>query len=65
MALFKFTKNILSNKPIKVFNFENEKRLTYIDDIICGLANLVDVLPAVKDTNRQKVKGDSLAPVAP
>ena len=34
MALFKFTKNILSKKPIEVFNFGNHFRdFTYIDDV--------------------------------
>ena len=35
MALFKFTKSIIENKPIKVFNFGNMIRdFTYIDDVI-------------------------------
>ena len=35
MALFKFTKNILLNKYIEVFNFGNHKRdFTYIDDVV-------------------------------
>ena len=34
MALFKFTKSILENKPIEVFNNGNHKRdFTYISDI--------------------------------
>lgn len=34
MALFKFTKNILSKKPIEVFNYGNHFRdFTYIDDV--------------------------------
>jgi len=37
MAMFIFTKNILSSKPIPVFNNGNMKRdFTYIDDIISG-----------------------------
>jgi len=37
MAMFIFTKNILNNKPIPVFNNGNMKRdFTYIDDIILG-----------------------------
>ena len=35
MALFKFTKQILENKEIQVFNYGNHKRdFTYIDDIV-------------------------------
>ena len=34
MALFNFTKNILLDKPINVFNYGDHKRdFTYIDDI--------------------------------
>jgi UDP-glucuronate 4-epimerase len=38
MALFKFTKNILENKPIEIFNYGKHTRdFTYIDDIIEGI----------------------------
>ena len=38
MAYFSFTKNILENKKIRVFNSGNHLRdLTYIDDIIRGI----------------------------
>lgn len=38
MALFLFTKNILSKKPINVFNNGNHIRdFTYIDDIVNGI----------------------------
>ena len=38
MALFLFTKNILENKPIEVFNKGNHSRdFTYIDDIVKGI----------------------------
>ena len=34
MALFKFTKNIIENKAIDIFNFGKMKRdFTYIDDL--------------------------------
>lgn len=43
MALFKFTKNILENKPIDVFNFGNHRRdFTYVDDIVSGVVKVVD-----------------------
>ena len=38
MALFKFTKNILEDKPIQVHNYGNHYRdFTYIDDIVNGI----------------------------
>ena len=43
MALFKFTKNIIENKPIDVFNNGNHTRdFTYIDDIVEGLIRILD-----------------------
>jgi len=43
MALFKFTKNILDEKPIDVFNFGNHTRdFTYIDDIVKGVVKVLD-----------------------
>jgi UDP-glucuronate 4-epimerase len=35
MALYKFTKNIIENKKIDVFNFGNHSRdFTYFDDVV-------------------------------
>ena len=35
MALFKFVKNILSNKPIQIFNYGKHYRdFSYIDDVV-------------------------------
>jgi UDP-glucuronate 4-epimerase len=43
MALFKFTKNILEDKPIDVFNHGNHTRdFTYIDDIVEGVIKTLD-----------------------
>ena len=63
MALFKFTKAILADNPIDVYNKGNMKRdFTYINDLIEGICLLINVLPKrvveVPD-------GDSLSPVAP
>jgi len=42
MALFKFTKNILENKKIELFNNGNHARdFTYIDDIIDGIFSII------------------------
>ena len=43
MALFLFTKAILEEKPIKVFNYGNHRRdFTYIDDIVEGIIRTLD-----------------------
>ena len=43
MALFLFTKAILEDKPIDVFNHGNMKRdFTYIDDIMEGVVRVID-----------------------
>jgi UDP-glucuronate 4-epimerase len=43
MALFKFTKNILEEKPIDVFNYGKHTRdFTYIDDIVEGVIRTLD-----------------------
>lgn len=47
MALFLFTKAILEDKPIKVFNHGKMQRdFTYIDDIIEGVVRVMRRLPA-------------------
>ena len=46
MALFLFTRAILENKPIDVYNHGKMKRdFTYIDDIVEGVARLTDKVP--------------------
>lgn len=46
MALFKFTKAMLENKPIDVYNYGKMKRdFTYIDDIAEAIVRLQDVIP--------------------
>lgn len=43
MALFLFTKAIIEDKPIKVFNYGNHRRdFTYIDDIVEGVVRTMD-----------------------
>ncbi len=62
MALFKFTRAILSGDPIDVYNHGDMSRdFTYIDDLIEGIRRLIDAVPSA-DT---AVDGDSLSPVAP
>lgn len=43
MALFLFTKAILEDKPIQVFNYGNHRRdFTYVDDIVEGIIRTLD-----------------------
>ncbi len=43
MALFKFTKSIIEDSPIDVFNFGKHRRdFTYIDDIVEGIVRVLD-----------------------
>ena len=43
MALFKFTKNIIKNNPIDLYNKGNHLRdFTYIDDIVDGIYSLIN-----------------------
>jgi UDP-glucuronate 4-epimerase len=46
MALFIFTKAIIENRPIDVFNNGNMKRdFTYVDDIVTGVIKVLDNPP--------------------
>ena len=65
MALFKFTKNILSNKKIEIFNYGNHSRdFTYIDDIVQGIIKSINKVPkSRKNFNFSNPKlGESSAP---
>ena len=49
MALFLFTKAMMSNKPIKIFNNGQMTRdFTYIDDIVEGIARVLEKPPSKK-----------------
>jgi len=64
MALFKFTKAILNDEPIDVYNYGDMKRdFTYVDDLVQAITLLIDVVPA-RDSKGQ-CPSDSLSPVAP
>ncbi|WP_158971883.1 NAD-dependent epimerase/dehydratase family protein [Chachezhania sediminis] len=65
MALFKFTKAILEDKPIDVFNHGDMKRdFTYVDDLVEAIRLLIDAAP-VRPADGVVEEGDSLSPVAP
>lgn len=65
MALFIFTKKILEDTPIEVFNNGNMFRdFTYIDDIVQGVAGLLQHIPARDDqfNSQDPVSDRSSAP---
>lgn len=65
MALFIFTKNILENKPIDVFNYGKMQRdFTYIDDIIEGVIRVIDrpASPNINWDSNNPDPGTSKAP---
>ena len=64
MALFKFTKGIINNKKIDIYNYGKMYRdFTYIDDIVKGISLLINKPPSIKQKN--KFKNDTLSTVAP
>ena len=64
MAYFKFTKKILANQKIDIYNKGKMYRdYTYIDDIVDGIYKLTNKFPSLSTKN--KFKNDSLSPVAP
>ena len=64
MAYFKFTKKIINKKKIDIYNQGKMYRdFTYIDDIVKGINSLINRAPNLKQLN--KIKNDSLSPVAP
>ena len=65
MALFKFTKSILDEKPIDVFNHGNHTRdFTYIDDIVEGVIKTLDN-PATSNVNWNSMQPDPASSIAP
>ena len=50
MALFKFTRNIISGKPIQIYNHGKHSRdFTYIDDIVRGIILALDNVAVPSD----------------
>ena len=65
MSLFMFTKNIIENKPITVFNNgEHVRDFTYIDDIVAGIVGTCDRVATADDEWRSDAPdpGTSMAP---
>ena len=65
MALFKFTKAILSGDKIQVFNYgEHRRDFTYIDDIVEGVIRVIEK-PALPNLNWASDNPDSGSSSAP
>lgn len=66
MALFKFTRAMLADEPIDVYNHGKMQRdFTFVTDLVEGIARLIDAVPPAPDAWQEAIKGDSLSPVAP
>ena len=65
MALQKFARSIVNDKPISVFNFGKHKRdFTYIDDIVEGIIRILD-RPALPNPNWESQNPDPATSSAP
>ena len=66
MALFKFTKAMLSGDAIDVYNHgEMMRDFTFVEDLVEAVRRLVDTPPTRPDKPEDIADGDSLSPVAP
>ena len=66
MALFKFTKNILSGEPIDIYNYGEMKRdFTNIDDLVKSIGLLINVIPNCPENRKNKISCDSISRTAP
>lgn len=66
MALFKFTKGIIEGTPIDIYNNGDMWRdFTYVEDLVRGIAGLIDAVPQRPEKIEDIVPGDSLSPAAP
>lgn len=69
MALFKFTRGIIEDQPIDVYNHGRmERDFTYIDDLVEAIVRLVEVppsLPAARTPGSASLAEALLSPAAP
>lgn len=66
MAYFSFTNDILEGRPIDIYNHGNMYRdFTYVEDLVRGIALLIDTPPVRPNTPEDILEGDSLSPAAP
>ncbi|MFO8055053.1 MAG: NAD-dependent epimerase [Bacteroidales bacterium] len=63
MALFLFTKAILENKPIQVFNYGNMIRdFTFVTDIVEGVKRVIDKIPEPRENLKADASVSNTAP---
>lgn len=66
MAYFLFTKAILEDRPIDVFNEGRMKRdFTYVDDIVEGVVRLIEHIPTADPTWQSSSRSDPSRSFAP
>ena len=66
MALFKFTKGIIEETPIDIYNHGEMRRdFTYVEDLVRGIRLLIDTPPPLPDDRGDVLEIDSLSPAAP
>lgn len=66
LALYKFVDAMLDDRPIDIYNHGDMYRdFTYVDDLVRGIALLIDTVPERPETPDAIEEGDSLSPVAP
>ncbi len=66
MALFKFTRGILSGEPIDIYNNGDMQRdFTYVADLVRGIRLLFDCPPLRPESAAEIADGDTLSPDAP
>ncbi len=66
MALFKFTKAVLNDEPIDVYNHGDMQRdFTYVTDLVEGIRLLISEPPVRPTSPGDIADGDSLSAVAP
>ena len=66
MALFKFTKGIIDGTPIDIYNNGDMWRdFTYVEDLVRGIAGLIEATPQRPENSEDITPGDSLSAAAP
>ena len=66
MALFKFTRSILADKPIEIYNNGNMVRdFTYVSDLVKAIFLLTSEIPTKGNKTEKIIRNDSISDVAP
>ena len=63
MALFKFVKSILEDKPIEIYNQgEMYRDFTYVEDLILAISKLINFAPMIKKNETDRFDEKILSP---